>query len=104
MNFEFRVIVFSPIHKNDNSEFFMTRGDILGSKDSEFQVIVFYALYPKTITWNSSESTKAFNSENIVQVCLFFFKTHRVNNDFSNSVKDALSEFRVIRALFGVGQ
>ena len=24
------------------------------------------------------------------------FKTHRVNKDFSNSVKDALSEFRVI--------
>ena len=74
----------------------MTRGVMHGSENSELQVIVFFALDPKTITRNSYDSTKAFNSENIVQVCLLSFKTHRVNKDFSNSVKDALSKFRVI--------
>ena len=48
------------------------------------------------ITRNLSESTKAFNSENIGQVCLVSSKTHRASKDFSNPVKDALSEFRVI--------
>ena len=62
------------------------------SANSVFQVIVFFAPDPKTITRNSYDSTKAFKSENIVQVCLLSFKTHRVNKDFSNSVKDALSE------------
>ena len=41
---------------------------------------------------NFSESTKAFNSENIVQVCTVSFKTQGQ----CNTVKDALSEFRVI--------
>ena len=74
----------------------MTRGIMLGSENSEFQVVVFFALYIKTVTRNFSESTKGFNSENIAQVCLVSFKTHRVKKDFSNSVKDALFEFRVI--------
>ena len=57
----------------------------------------------KTITWNLSESTKAFNSENIGQVCLVSSMTDRANKDqISNPVKDALSEFRVI--VFGTGQ
>ena len=38
-----------------------------------------------------SESTKAFNSENIGQVCLVSSKTHRANKDFSNPAKDALA-------------
>ena len=38
---EFRVIVFGPIHKNNNSDFLMTRGIMLGSENSEFQVIFF---------------------------------------------------------------
>ena len=70
------------------------------SDNSEFSEIVlrlsFLAQYLKTITRNFSESTKVFKSENIVQVCLVSFKTHRVNKNFRNSVKDALSEFRVI--------
>ena len=49
---------------------------MLRSENSEFRVIVF------------SESTEAFNLENIVQVCLVSSKTHRVNKDFSNSIKD----------------
>ena len=60
----------------------------------------FFCSRPKTITRNSYDSTKAFNSENIVQVCLLSFRTHRVNKDFSNSVKDALSEL----SFFGIGQ
>ena len=40
---EFRVpsYRFSPIRKNDNSEIIMTSGLMLGSENSEFQVIVF---------------------------------------------------------------
>ena len=56
----------------------------------------FFALYCKTITRNLSESIKAFNSENIDQVCLVSSKTHEANKEFSNTIKDALSEFRVI--------
>ena len=48
------------------------------------------------MTQNFSESTEAFNSENIDQVCHVSSKTRRANKDFSNSIKDALSEFRVI--------
>ena len=71
----------------------MTRGLMLGSENSEFQVIVLIcALYPKTVSRNFSESTKAFNSENIVQVCPVSFKTQSQ----CNSVKDALFEFRVV--------
>ena len=71
----------------------MTRGLMLGSENSKFQVIVLILCpFPKTVTRNFSESTKAFNSENIVQVCLVSFKTQAQ----CNSVKDALSEFRVI--------
>ena len=52
------------------------------------------AIYPelctilKTITQNFFKPTNAFNSEIIVQVCLVSSQTHRVNKDFSNSVKD----------------
>ena len=76
----------------------MTRGLMLGSENSEFQVIVLILcpipknLCPKTVTRNFSELTKALNSENIVQVCPASFKTQGQ----CNSVKDALSEFRVI--------
>ena len=63
-------------------------GIMLGNGNSKLS---FFSLYRKTITQNFSESTKAFNSENIVQVCLVSSKTHKVNKDFSNSVK----EFRV---------
>ena len=49
-------------------------------------------VYPKTVTWNFSESIKAFNSENIIQVCPVSFKTQGQ----CNSVKDALSGIRVI--------
>ena len=59
----------------------------------------FFALYWKSITRNLSEPTKAFNSENIGQVCLVSSKTHRANKDFSNPVKDALSEL----SFFGIG-
>ena len=38
---EFRVIGFGPMHKNDNSEFFVTCGIMLGNENSEFRVIVF---------------------------------------------------------------
>ena len=41
MNSEFQVIVFGPIHKNYNSDFFMTRGIMLGSENSEVRVIFF---------------------------------------------------------------
>ena len=72
--------------------------------------MTIFALYMKTITWNFtftyetmlgsenfilkmitqnfSKPTKAFNLENIVQACLVSFQTHRVNKDFSNSIKD----------------
>ena len=69
----------------------MTRGLMLGSENSEFQVTVF-SLYPKMITRNFSESTRAFNSENMSKFVWFLSKP-RVNKDFSNFVKDALSEF-----------
>ena len=52
----------------------MTLGLMLGGENSEFQVIFFFAFYPKTITRNFSESTKPFNSENMVQVCLVSFE------------------------------
>ena len=32
--------------------------------------------------------TNAFNLENMAQVCVVSSQTHRVNKDFSNSVKD----------------
>ena len=35
-----------------------------------------------------SKPTEAFKLENIVQACLVSFQTHRVNKDFSNSIKD----------------
>ena len=60
---------------------------MLGSEKSEFRVIIFSV-------------TKAFNSENIGQVCLVSSKTHRANKDFSNPVKDALSEL----SYFGIEQ
>ena len=48
----------------------------------------------ETIAQNFSGSAKTFNSESLVHLCLVSSKTHRVNEDFSNSVKD--SEFQVI--------
>ena len=53
-----RGIGFGPIHKTITRNFSMT------------QVIVFFCTMLKTIPRNFSESTKAFNLENIVQVCL----------------------------------
>ena len=71
----------------------MTRGLMLGSENSEFQVVVLILCpIPKNGNSEFSESTKAFNSENIVQVCPVSFKTQGQ----CNSVKDAVSEFRVI--------
>ena len=55
---------------------------MLGSKNPELCTIL------KTITQNFFKPTNAFNLENIVQVCLVSFQTHRVNKDFSTSVKD----------------
>ena len=80
--------------------------ELLGSDNSELSI---FALYMKTITWNFtftyetmlgsensilkmmtqnfSKPTKVFNLENLVQACLVSFQTHRVNKDFSNSIK-----------------
>ena len=109
LNSKFQVTVFGPIC-NNNSEFLsdtwnhigrensklsfialypktithnftFTHGIILGSENFTVPSYCFYPT-PKTITWNFSESTKAFNLENIVQACLIFSKTHRVNKDF----------------------
>ena len=59
----------------------------------QFRVIVFCTIL-KTITQTFSKPAKAFNLENIGLVCS---QTHKVNNDFSNSVNwITLSEFRAI--------
>ena len=80
--FEFRVVIFCPIPKNDNSEFsFYTWNDAWKRK---FRVIIFCT----TLKMITQISTKAFNIENIFQACLVSSQTHRVNNDFSNSAKD----------------
>ena len=57
-------------------------GIMIGSKNPELCTIL------KTITQNFFRPTNAFNIENLVQVCLVSSQTHRVNKDFSNSVKD----------------
>ena len=59
-------------------DFTFTYETMLGSENSIL----------KMITQNFSKPTKAFNLENIVQACLVSFQTHRVNKDFSNSIKD----------------
>ena len=78
----------------------MTRGLMLGGENSEFQVIVF-PLYPKTITQNFSVSTKSLTQTTLSKFVWFLSKP-RINEDFNNFVKDALSEFQVI--VFGTGQ
>ena len=55
---------------------------MLGSKNPELCTVL------KTKTQNFFKPTNAFNSENIVQVCLVYSQTNSVNKDFSNSVKD----------------
>ena len=101
---EFQVIIFGPMNKNDNSDFFLRR--IMLESEIPSSKLSFFTIYPKTIThififtngigsWlevKISQSTKAFNSENIVQVRLVSSRTHKVNKDLSNSVK----EFQVI--------
>ena len=67
--------------------FTFTYGIMLGNTSSEFRVIVFCSIL-KIDNSDIFQSTKAFNSENIVQVCLVSSKTHKANMDFSNSVKD----------------
>ena len=74
----------------------MTRGLMLGGENSEFQVIdFFFALYLKTITRNFSESTKSLTQKTLSKFVWFLSKP-RINEDFNNFVKDALSEFLVI--------
>ena len=61
---------------------------VLGSENSEFQVIIFFLDYTEKITRNFSKSAKALNLGNMVQVCLAPSNIHRVNKDFSYSVED----------------
>ena len=69
----------------------MARGLMLGSENSEFQVIVF-------VPYTQNDNSENFLSQpNLsTQKFVWFLSKPRVNKDFSNSVKYALSEFRVI--------
>ena len=94
-NSEFRVVNFCPIPKNNNFEFYFCIWN--HAWKWKFWVIIFCTTcILKMITQNFSKPTKAFNLENIIQACPVSFQTHRVNKDFSSSVKDRLSELRAI--------
>ena len=83
--------LFALYPKTITRNFTFIYGAMLGSKNPELCTIL------KTITQNVFKPTNAFNLENIVQVCLVSSQTHRVNKDFSNSVKVySLSKFRAI--------
>ena len=84
---QFWVVNFCPIPKNNDFEFYLCIWNYAWKW--KFWVIIFCTTcILKTITQNFSKPTKAFNSENIIQACPVSFQTHRVNKDFSNSVKD----------------
>ena len=54
----------------------------------EVKILSYHLLhYTENDNSEFSKPTKAFNLENIVQACPVSFKTHRVNKDFSNSIK-----------------
>ena len=81
-NLSFDLSLFAFYPKTITRNFTVIYGIILGSENSELCTIT------KTITQVYFKPTNAFNLENIVQFCLVSFQTHRVNKDFSNSVKD----------------
>ena len=74
--------LFALYPKSITRNFTFIYGIMLGSKNPELCTIM------KTITQNFFKPTNAFNLENIVQACLVPSQTHRVNDDFINSVKD----------------
>ena len=84
-NSEFPDVNFCPVPKNNNLDFYFCIWN--HAWKWKFWVIIFCTIL-KTITQNFSKPTKAFNLENIVQACPVSFQTHRVNKDYSNSVKD----------------
>ena len=69
---------FCPMPNNDNSEFYFYI----------WNICCCFLHYTKKITRNFSKTAKAFNLKKVVQVCLAPSNIHRVNKDFSNSVKD----------------
>ena len=57
----------------------------------EVKILSYHLLhYMYTENDNSEffQANQTFNLENIIQACPVSFQTHRVNKDFSNSVKD----------------
>ena len=82
---EFRVIVLALYIKKIIKNFSMTRGNMLGSENSEFRVIVSYSVLKN---YNLEFFRVNESSKNEFQVCLVSSKTQRVNQYFSNSVKD----------------
>ena len=84
-NSEFSGVNFCPVPQNDNLTFTFAYGTMLGSENSELS---FFCTILRKTTQNFSKPTKAFNLANIVQACPVSFQTHRVNKDYSNSVKD----------------
>ena len=79
----------------------MTCGLMLGGENSEFQVIVFLHFTQKCELGIFLSPPKLLPQKTWSKFVLFLSKP-RVNKDFNNFVKDALSEFLVI--FFGTGQ
>ena len=84
-NSEFPDVNFCPVPKNNNLDFYFCIWN--HARKWKFWVIIFCTIL-KTITQNFSKPTKVFNLENIVQAYPVSFQTHKVNKDYSNSVKD----------------